>query len=216
MRITGLRPHPRHTDRVQLHVDEAFHCSVAWDVLVSHGLRVGDELSAELLERLRLEDDCWKAKAAALSLLATRARARVELIRRLRLKGYCTAAVDYAIGEVERLGLIDDLAFAEAWTRDRLRTRPRGTRVLLAELARKGVAMEIARQAVASVLSASSTDDADLCRKSTEKWLRTRGNRPLAGSIEERRRDERRLTAYLQRRGFGAADIHAALRDARG
>jgi regulatory protein len=215
MRVTGLHSQRRHTGRANLHVDEAFHCGVAWDVVVSHRLRVGDQVSAELLERLRFDDDCWKAKAAALSLLATRARARRELINRLRLKGYSAAAVDHAIAEVERLGLIDDRAFAEAWVHGRLRARPRGTRVLLAELTRMGVAAEIARQTVAAALHSCSTDDTELCRKSAEKWFRTRGSQPPARNGEEQRREERRLAAYLQRRGYAAADIRAALRELR-
>jgi regulatory protein len=215
MRITGLHSQRRHTGRANVHVDGTFHCGVAWEIVYSHGLRVGDEVSAELLDELRFADECWKAKAAALSLLATRARARNELVERLRRKGYGAAAVDHALAEVDRLGLVDDRAFAEAWIRDRLRARPRGSRMLLAELARKGVATDVARHAVACVMNAENTDDAELCRKSSEKWLRTRSGRAPAGDAEQRRREERRLAAFLMRRGYGAADIHAALRDSR-
>jgi regulatory protein len=215
MRITGLHSQRRHTGRANLHVDETFHCGVAWEVAYAHRLRVGDEVSAELLEQLRFADDCWKAKAAALSLLATRARARHELVERLRRKGYGAPAVDHALAEVERLGLVDDRAFAEAWIRVRLHARPRGSRMLLAELARKGVAADIARHAIACVMNAENTDDAELCRKSTQKWLRTRASRAPTGDAGQRRRDERRLAAFLTRRGYSAADIHAALRDSR-
>jgi regulatory protein len=212
MQITALRPQRRHPGRANLHVDDAFCCGVAWELVHEHGLHIGDEVTDALLERLRAADEGWKAKQAALSLLAARARARGELADRLRRKGFAEAAVAHALAEVERLGLIDDRAFAEAWVRDRLRARPRGTRALLAELAGRGVAPDTAREAVAAVLGAERTDDAELCAQAATKWLRTQGTRPTAGDRDSRRRMERRLAAFLARRGYGAADIRAALR----
>lgn len=210
MRITGLHGQRRHSGRANLHVDDAFHCGVAWELVVEHGLHVGDEVSQELLQRLRAADECWTAKQSALTLLATRARARHELSDRLRRKGFAPAAVDYALDEVDRLGILDDRAFAEAWVRDRLRARPRGSRALLAELARKGVARETARQAVEQVLADEGTDETTLCRRATAKWLRTKDG-VSAGDGDERRRLERRLAGFLTRRGFATAAIRTAL-----
>lgn len=210
MRITGLHGQRRHSGRANLHVDDAFHCGIAWELVVEHGLHVGDEVSAGLLERLRAADERWQAKQSALTLLATRGRARRELSDRLGRKGFGPAAVEYALAEVERLGFIDDRTFAEAWVRDRLRARPRGSRALLAELARKGVARETARAAVAHVMAAGNTDEAALCRQAAAKWLRTKGGTDT-GDADERRRRERRLAAYLARRGFGSGEIRTAL-----
>lgn len=210
MRITGLHSQRRHSGRANLHVDDAFHCGIAWELVVEHGLHVGDEVSAGLLERLRAADERWQAKQAALTLLATRGRARRELGDRLSRKGFGPVAVDYALAEVERLGFIDDRAFAEAWVRDRLRARPRGSRALLAELTRKGVARETARQAVERAMADGDTDEMSLCRQAAAKWLRTKGG-AIAGDADQRRRQERRLAAYLARRGFGSGQIRTAL-----
>lgn len=211
MRITGLHPQRRHTGRANLHIDDTFHCGVAWDVARAHGLRTGGEVDPAVLERLRRSDECWKAKEAALSLLATRARGRRELSDRLRAKGYGPDAVDHAMAEAERLGLLDDVAFAASWVRDRLRGRPRGTHALVAELGRKGIDREVARSAVSRVLDERGTHDSELCIQAAEKWRRTRGGRTDSADIEERRRVERRLAAYLARRGFSTADIRAAM-----
>jgi regulatory protein len=221
MRVTGLHSQRRHAGRANLHVDGAFHCGVAWEVVHERGLRAGMEVDERVLEELRLDDERWKAKDAALTLLATRVRSRRELADRLRRKRFPQAAVDYALQEVQRLGLLDDRAFAEAWVRDRLRLRPRGSRALLAELARRGVDGEAARSAVAAVMREEGTDDAALCAAAAEKWLRSQQRqRPATADPDERRRigqrRERRLAAFLARRGFGTAAIRDAVRTAVG
>jgi regulatory protein len=211
MRITALTSQRRHPGRANLHIDGEFHCGIASEVVYVEGLRIGDDITPERLQRLRQADDCWRATDAALSLLSTRARARRELADRLRRKGFDAAAVDHALERVERLGLIDDHAFAEAWVRDRLRLRPRGTRALVAELTGKGVAPAIAHSAVASVMRTEGTDDADLCRQAAEKWLRSRPDRGGVADRGEQRRREGRLYAYLARRGYASAAIRDAL-----
>jgi regulatory protein len=212
--ITGIRSQRRHPERASLHVDGEFVCGVAWEVVLAEGLRAGDELSDEVLARVQLGDEKWRAKQAALSLLATRARARRELLDRLRGKQFSAATAEWAVAESARLGLVDDAAFADAWVRDRLRLRPRGSRALIAELTRKGVDPETARAAVAGVMEAEGTDDAALCMHAAEKWLKTHGARAGADA-DERRRTERRLAAYLARRGCDGADVRAAIEYAR-
>jgi regulatory protein len=216
MRITALTSQRRHPGRANLHIDGEFHCGIASDVVYAEGLRVGDDITPDRLQRLRHADDCWRATDAALSLLAARARARQELANRLRRKGFDAAAVDHALERVERLGLIDDQAFAEAWVRDRLRLRPRGTRALVAELTGNGVAPAVARTAVADVMRTEGTDDAELCRQAAEKWLRSRSERGcVAADRDEQRRREGRLSAYLARRGYASAAIHEVLTSVR-
>jgi regulatory protein len=212
MRITALTSQRRHPGRSNLHIDGEFHCGIASEVVYAEGLRIGDDITPERLQRLRHADDCWRATDAALSLLAARARARRELADRLRRNGFDAAAVDHALERVERLGLLDDNAFAEAWVRDRLRLRPRGTRALVAELTGKGVAPAVARSAVTDVMRTEGTDDAALCRQAAEKWLRSRTERGgVAADREQQRRREGRLSAYLARRGYASAAIRDAL-----
>jgi regulatory protein len=211
MRITALTRQRRYPGRANLHIDGEFHCGIASEVVYAEGLRIGDDITPERLQRLRHADDCWRATDAALSLLSSRARARQELADRLRRKGFDAAAVDHALERVERLGLIDDRSFAESWVRDRLRLRPRGTRALVAELTGKGVAAAVARSAVADVMRTEGTDDGELCHQAAEKWLRSRRDRGAVADRDEQRRREGRLAAYLARRDYASAAIRDVL-----
>ena len=211
-RITALRAQRRTTDRVNLYIDGEFCCGVAYEVVVAEGLRTGDAITPEVVQRLAQADGRWKAKQAALSLLGTRARATGELSDRLRRKGFDEDATAYAIAEVRRMGLLDDRAFAESWVRDRLLLRPRGARALVGELSRKRVAPDVARDAVACVMHAADVCDADLCAHAASKWLRTHPT-PDAADREAREKQRRRLAGYLGRRGFSGHAVRSALQE---
>jgi regulatory protein len=210
--ITALRVQRRNPERANLHIDDEFCCGVPCEVILAEGLRVGDTLSGETLERLQALDARWRAKESALSLLAVRPRARRELTDRLARKGFAADATDWALGEVDRLGLVDDSAFAEAWVRDRLRLRPRGARALQSELIRKGIDTELARRAVTACMADAGAADGTLCLAAAEKWARSNARRIAAATeSEERRRLKRRLGAFLMRRGFGAEAVREAV-----
>src|SRR4051812_36364027 len=172
--VTQISAQKRSPDRVNLYIDGAFHCGVAAEVVLAENIRIGTVLSDAARERLLAADTHWKAKQAALSLLAVRARARGELEQRLRRKGFDEPAIAYAIDEAARIGLIDDAAFAEMWIRDRLRLRPRGANALVAELVRKRVAGDVARAAVARVVETEGVDEFALCLDTAERWMTAR------------------------------------------
>ena len=207
MTITKLVPQRRNPDLVNVHIDGEFRTAVAYAALNAQQLRTGDVITEAQLERLMAVDELWKAKDAALVLLSVRARARGELNDRLRRKGYSEAAAAHALAEVERLGLLDDAAFAESWVRDRLKLRPRGARALVYELVRKRVAPDVARAAVARVMSAERVSDDDLCMAAADRWVATHPPKPG----EDAARRERRLGAYLGRRGYGPGAVRAAV-----
>lgn len=89
-------------------------------------------------EHARVEDPAV-VLAAAVRFLETRARSEQEVRRRLTGAGYRPALVDGAVARLVELGVLDDPEFARGWVASRDRSRPRATRVLRAELARKGI-----------------------------------------------------------------------------
>ena len=208
--ITRIASQRRSTDRVNVFVEGEFCCGAAYEVLVAEKLRVGSVLREDQLERLIAADAKWKAKQAALSLLGVRARARGELAERLRRKGHQGPATEYALAEAERLGLLDDCAFAESWVRDRIRLKPRGSAGLVAELTSKRVATDVAREAVDRVMRGEDVDEGSLCMAAAAKWARARSATPI--NADDANALKRRLTAFLARRGYAPGHIQTAVR----
>src|SRR5690606_33620247 len=83
MRITGLEPQRRRTDRLNLFIDGEFHCAVAVEVALRYGLRSGETIEPATLEEVLRENLAWEVRDSALRLLAVRARSESELRARL-------------------------------------------------------------------------------------------------------------------------------------
>jgi regulatory protein len=214
MKITRITRHPRR-ERARIHVDgeEQPRFEVALDLLLRAGLTVGDVLDAARADDLEREDEGYRAREAAIRLLAQRARSEAELRQRLTRKDIAPAVVDRTLAWLQEGGYLDDRAFAEAFVRDRLRLRPRGRAGLIQELRRKGVDGDTAEAAADAVMAAESVDDVDLAVEAARAWARK--NAPLvreaARDMEQRQRARRRLYGHLARRGFAPPPIRSAM-----
>ena len=80
----------------------------------------------------------------ALGLLAVRPRARRELERRLLAAGFEPDEVDDVLGRLERVGLIDDEAFARQIAEYQFASRRAGRRAVTSALLAKGIDPELA------------------------------------------------------------------------
>jgi regulatory protein len=195
MKITAIEPQRLHPERVNVHVDGAFRLGLSAELVLGEPLRVGDEVSDARLAELEARDQAWKARDAALSLLSYRARTSVELKRRLKRKGFDEEVSTETVERLDRLGVVDDAAFAESFVRDRVRLKPHGVRRLGQELRAKGVDEDTARAAITEVMEREGATELDLARAAAARW------KPRAA--EEPARARARLQAFLARRGFG-------------
>ncbi|MGD0861803.1 MAG: regulatory protein RecX [Candidatus Limnocylindrales bacterium] len=98
------------------------------------------ETFAERRARRAGIDDPQVVLNVAARFLEVRSRSVEEVRRHLLGSGYRSELVEGAIDRLLELGILNDDAFARAWVESRFRARPRSSRVLRDELARKGVA----------------------------------------------------------------------------
>lgn len=138
----------------------------------------------------------------ALGLLAVRPRARRELQRRLLAAGFETDEVSDVLARLERVGLIDDEAFARQMAEYQFGSRRAGSRAVTSALLAKGIA-----PALASAAAADAPDD------EAERALELAGSRARRLGTLEPGKAFSRLTSLLIRRGY-APDVarHAARR----
>ena len=150
-------------------------------------------------------DDPQQVLALAVRLLARRDHSTAEIAQKLARRGVADAAAAAAIDRLRELGYLDDRRFAERWARSAAESgRGYGPRLRL-ELARRGIAAEI----VAEVLTGI---EAELDEESALAGLVARRFPDFdPGASSER--EERRVIAYLQRRGFGYGTIRDFFRN---
>ncbi len=203
MRITALQPHARNSERVHVYVDGQPRLTLSAELVLTLGVHVGDEVDEARLEELERRDQPWRAREAALSLLSYRPRSANELRRRLARKGFDAEVVDACVETLGNVGVVDDVAFAETFVRDRVRLRPQGASRLRQELRAKGVDAETASAAIGEVMEAEDASEVDLARAAAARW------KPRPG--EERDRARRRLHGFLARRGFGGDAVRTVM-----
>jgi regulatory protein len=123
--------------------------------------------------------------------LAVRPRSEQEVRRRLQRAGFAEDQIAAALDRLRGARLVDDAAFASYWLEQRQVHRPRGARLLRAELRQHGIAAELAAQAALS-RGASADDDAyrAAARRATQ-----------LASLDEQTFTTR-LSQFLARRGF--------------
>ncbi|HEY7401836.1 MAG TPA: regulatory protein RecX [Actinomycetota bacterium] len=139
----------------------------------------------------------------ALGLLAVRPRSRRELETRLLRAGFEAEEVSVVVERLERVGLIDDEAFARQVAEHEFGRRRSGARRVSRALAAKGVA----RPTIEAVLAEAPDDEAARAHElAAARATRLRGVDPAKAFA--------RLSGLLMRRGYAPEVARDAARTA--
>ena len=143
------------------------------------------------------------ARTIALTMLERQPRTRAELARGMARRGVPEDAATAVLDRFTEVGLVDDEAFAQAWVDSRHAGKGLGRRALSAELRRRGVDDETAKEAVAAV---TPEDEEQVARTLVERKLRSMTSVPHEARL-------RRLAGMLARKGFDPGLALRVVRD---
>jgi regulatory protein len=155
-------------------------------------------------------DPVAHARGICLKLLTARPRSRAELAEALRRRGVTADVAEPVLDRLAEVGLVDDAAFAETTVHSGHAYRGLGRRALSAELRHKGVADEVAREAVAAV---APEDEEQRARELVRRRLRTTSPAGAEGTAGDDGKLARRLAAMLARKGYSAGLAWRVVRD---
>jgi len=201
--ISAIIPAHRHPGRFELVVEGKTLAVLSLQAVEELQLAVGRSV-AGLEDRIALEAARLKVYDRALNMLGTRARSSTELARLLVRKGEEKAHVDWAVGRLLEIGLLDDAAFAESFTRAKVLGAKQSRRRVQQDLSRKGVARSVSDAAIETVFEEEGVDQREIVEEAARKKLRSL--RALDPAVRRRR-----LYGFLARRGYDADDIRAAM-----
>ncbi len=199
-KITAIKAvrNPR-VQRANVFLDGKFAFSLDNEIIAKEKLKPGLELSSSEIDLLTRTDGFQRCLNSAFHFLGARPRSEAETRERLIKHGYNEEEIERTIGQLRRLQLLDDAAFAEYWKDNRNKFRPRSQRLLEMELKHKGVDSEVIKEAVEDI------DESDNAYRAAVSKARTL---PTADYQVFRRK----LGGYLQRRGFNYGVINRTVK----
>jgi regulatory protein len=187
-RITALKVQKRNRQRVNVYIDDRFAFGLA--AIEAMRLKVGQQLDAAEIARLKEKDQVEVARERALNFLSYRPRSIAEVRRYLTQKKFNTPTIDQVIARLSRAGLLDDEAFAQYWLENRDSFKPRGSRALRYELRQKGIATSIIDDLLADY------DESDAAYRAALSQAQKLARRYDVDAFRSK------LLAFLKRRGF--------------
>ena len=161
------------------------------------GLRTGDDLDDQAIENIKSTEAKTQAKNIAVNYLSYRQRSSKEIIGHLIKKGFERLSAEEVTRELQSAGLVNDLAFAQAFVRDRLKRKPTGAALLRSQLLAKGMSSAQTDAVLANLITPQGQQAAAL-QAAKRKIQAMRNSRKITDDEKQRKR----LLDFLLRRGF--------------
>ena len=200
--VTRVAQQKKDPDRASVFIDDAFAFGLDVELVVKEGVRKGVHLSAEQQRALLAYQEVYAAKAAALGYVSDRARTTDEVRTMLLRRGFDADLAEDTVADVQRLGLLDDAAYAHAFARSRFDARGYGPARIRQDLMKRGVARGFIDDALAELPSDEVGDAAQ--EQAATKW------RTLSAEEDLRKRKKKTMD-FLVRRGFSYGDARDAV-----
>lgn len=189
--ITDITKQKRNKTRVNIFIDCEFVCGLDEVAVASARIKVGDEITPDALKNLVKRSELNSAFERAVGYLSSSPRARREIERYLRDKGYDREVVSETLEKLDIYHYIDDRAYAEAFFRSK--SKKYGSFRIATELRNKGIAQEI----IDELTEESDESEIDAVAK---KYL-----------ASHKASDKQKLKRFLAGRGFSWESISAAV-----
>lgn len=174
---------------VRIDLDNHRRADVSLELATSLGVRPGMEVSEDEFSIIIKKSQAQSLVDKAYKYISYRPRSEQEVRLHLKKSG-SLEEIEKTIAKLKKLGVINDLSFAEWWAEQRRLFRPKSRLVIAQELKQKGIS-KIIVDGIKSEMDERSTAS-QIAKKKLEKM-----NRLL--SQEEKKK---KIIPYLARRGF--------------
>ena len=199
MTVSGIARKGKSNTLCVLTLDDGSEHVLLYESVALLGVRKGDVLSGEELERLILHSDKLRAAASAATYAGSRLCSEFEVRKNLGRKGYSEDAQDYAVEKLKEYGFVSDGEFAKAFARSKVSSG--GKTKIRHELRAKGVSDEHIQSAIGGI------DDDELeanARRLAQKYMARK---------QRTQKDIQSLYRYLASRGYDYSLISQIVRD---
>lgn len=201
MIITNIETQ-KNKNRVNIYIDNEFAFGLDKEIAYKHNLSIGYELQKDYIDNLLKAEERNKVINSALGYLSYRQQSEKELTQKLKSKGYCESDIDLALEYCKSKNYINDKEFAISFIRDKTNLNKYGTTRIRYELLKKGVHRSI----IDEVLDLDFDQEYGMALQLGIKRLAN--YKP-----DDKNGKYRKLSAYLQRKGYSYEIISRVLKE---
>jgi regulatory protein len=180
-----------------VHLDGEEALVVSDWTIASCGLRTGDDLDDQTIDKIKSIEAETQAKNIAVNYLSYRQRSSKEIIDHLIKKGFTPGCAGDVTQQLQSARLVNDLEFAQSFVRDRLKRKPTGQALLRLQLIAKGITSSMADSVLGDLIS-PQVQQASALQAAKRKILVLQSSKR---NLDEEKQ-KKRLLDYLLRRGF--------------
>lgn len=204
-KISRIKESKRRNGRYHIYMEkeagEEYIGTVSEDTLIKLNLLKAREITNEEYEAIQSMETIDHGVHTAINYISYRMRSRQEVYSHLKGKEFEEDVIDEVLERVDRLNLLDDLQFAEAFIRTKRDTTGKGPRMIRQELIQKGVSESVIEQAMQEFPDEQVLDNAiALVEKKSAQF-----------SKESSRKQEQKLMQFLMSKGFPTDIIKEAI-----
>lgn len=198
MKIEKITPSKKHKDIYYIDFADGSTLRVGINQIADYSLFTGRELSHD--EHIRLLEDTgrWNCVRRAMQLVGYRPHSRRELIDKLVAKGEAVENAEYAVDRLEALGVINDHDYAAMIVRH-YAAKGYGAGRIRNELYSRGISRDFWEEALAQI-----PDQSEALSRIIESKLK---------GVSPDKKELKKLSDHLLRRGFSWEEIRSALSD---
>ncbi len=200
LKILSIKIQKRRKNRRTITLDNGDVFGISEDVYASEKLIVGQEMSPDIVTRVKNAEITKQAYNSALHLLSYRMRSKSEMNTRLAQKGYDQKVIDNTIDLLIEKHYLDDEEFAQTFARDKINLKKIGPYALRSELSLYQIDPEIIERSIEKNYDQFRIKE--LIIENAAKFQK---------SSELSPKTKRRLIAALKRKGFSWDQIQNAL-----
>ena len=197
MQITEIKPSQHKKGRFLVKLEDGNILRVTEEELLRFSLRAGLELDGQMLEALHASARKSAVRAEAANMIGSRPLSKRELTRRLVRKGADAEDAGAAADWLEDIGAVNDREYAALLVRH-YAGKGYGRARIREEMRRRGVDRELWDEALEELPDQTETLDRLIQKK-------------CRGDLSDRR-EVRRVSESLMRRGFSWSEVKEALR----
>ncbi len=193
--ITDLKQAKGRGKRLHIYLDGEFTCTIDQFTAYKHRLKIGQEISVDILEEITLESELSSGFEKAIDLISKTPKTKKQVYDYLKEKGYLPKLCYAIVEKLCEYKYLDDEQYASMYINTYLNKY--GKRKLMFNLAQKGINKQIIDNAIEEIENQNKA--VELIAK---KYLKNK--EPTRENIEK-------LYRHLANKGFDWQDINAVV-----